>query len=86
MAYEIRYTRDAEKSLAAMPKTDARRIVQKLEDLAQNPRTAQGVRKLVEREGYRIRSGDWRALFTLDHGRLIVVVIRVENRRDAYRR
>lgn len=86
MAYEIRYTRDAEKSLAAMPKADARRIVQKLEEVAQSPRAAHGVKKLVEREGYRIRSGDWRALFTLDHGQLIVTVIKVENRRDAYRR
>jgi mRNA interferase RelE/StbE len=83
--YELRYTRDAQKGLAAMPRADAGRIVQKLEDVARDPLLAHGVKKLVDREGYRLRSGDWRALFTLDHGQLIVTVIKVENRREAYR-
>lgn len=85
MPYELRYTRDAQKGLAAMPRADARRIVQKLEEVARDPLHAHGVKKLVDREGYRLRSGDWRALFTLDHGQLIVTVIKVENRRDVYR-
>jgi len=49
-----------------MPKADQRRIIQKLEEIARDPLHAHAVNKLVEREGYRLRSGDWRALFTLD--------------------
>lgn len=85
MAYELTYTRDAAKDLAGLPKADARRIVAKLEAVAVDPRNAPGVRKLTGREGYRVRSGDWRALFLLDHGRLVVTVVKVDKRSDAYR-
>lgn len=85
MPYELRYTREAEKGLAAMPKADARRIIAKLEQLAEDPRKMAGVKKLVDREGYRLRSGDWRAVFTLEHGKLIVTVIAISNPREAYR-
>lgn len=33
---------------------------------------------------YRLRVGDWRVLFTLDHGGRTVAIARVLNRRDAY--
>ena len=85
MAYRLTYTREAEKNLAALSKADARRILTKLEQLAADPRAMTGVRKLTGREGYRLRSGDWRALFLLDHGELLVIVISVGNRREVYR-
>jgi mRNA interferase RelE/StbE len=34
---------------------------------------------------WRLRIGDWRVLFTLDHGRLLVLVLRVLPRGSAYR-
>ena len=85
MAYELTYTRAAERGLAALPRADARRIVEKLESLAADPINAGGVAKLPNREGYRIRSGNWRAVFLLDHGKLVVVVVKVEKRGSVYR-
>lgn len=38
MAYRLTYARDAEKGLAGMPKVDARRVLAKLEQLAEDPR------------------------------------------------
>ena len=85
MAYELTYTREAEKGLAALPKADARRIVAKLEAVADDPLNAAGVMKLTNRHGYRIRSGAWRAVFLVDHGRMVVVVVKVEKRGSVYR-
>ena len=85
MAYDLTYTRAAERGLAALPKADARRIVEKLEALAADPASAAGVVKLTNREGYRIRSGNWRAAFLLDHGELVVVVVKVEKRSSVRR-
>ena len=34
---------------------------------------------------YRLRVGDWRVIFTYEDGGLIVLALRVLNRRDAYR-
>jgi len=34
---------------------------------------------------YRLRVGDWRVIFTYEDGDLVVLALRVLNRRDAYR-
>lgn len=42
--------------------------------------------KLTDRAGvYRLRVGDWRVLFAFEDGGLVVLALRVLNRRDAYR-
>jgi mRNA interferase RelE/StbE len=44
------------------------------------------IRKLVDQENiYRLRVGDWRVLFTFEDAGRTVVVLRILNRRDAYR-
>lgn len=42
------------------------------------------IRKLTGIEGYRLRIGDWRVVYTLKHEALTVVVIRVGRRREIY--
>ena len=73
------------RQLAAMPKPDALRLVDRLEKIAANPlgRHA-GVKPLTGMRGaYRVRQGDWRAVFTLEDGD--VVLDRVAHRREVYR-
>jgi mRNA interferase RelE/StbE len=41
--------------------------------------------KLTGSDTYRLRVGDWRVIFTLMEGGLVVLALRVLNRRDAYR-
>jgi mRNA interferase RelE/StbE len=49
--------------------------------------TQQGdVRKLESRDGhYRLRVGEYRVIFRPERGRLVIVVLHVRHRRDAYR-
>jgi mRNA interferase RelE/StbE len=44
------------------------------------------VRKLAGIEGYRLRVGDWRVVYTLRHGELTVVVVRIGHRSEVYER
>jgi mRNA interferase RelE/StbE len=53
-------------------------------DLATEPRPF-GYLKLHGREGYRIRVGDYRILYTIDDAGRIVIVGQVGHRRDIYR-
>jgi mRNA-degrading endonuclease RelE of RelBE toxin-antitoxin system len=50
-------------------------------------RTGQGdVRKLESVSGlYRLRVGDYRVIFEFEDGQLVIVVLRLGNRRDVYR-
>ena len=54
-------------------------------DLARDPRAPNNnVKKLTGVEGYRLRVGDWRVVYTLRQQVLTVVVVRVGHRSEVY--
>jgi mRNA interferase RelE/StbE len=56
-----------------------------IDSLAANPRP-QGVEKMKgEKNLYRVRTGDYRILYTIEDRKLIVLVVKIGNRRDVYR-
>jgi mRNA interferase RelE/StbE len=73
------------KQLAAMPRADARRLLDRLERIAAAPGERHpGVVALVGATGsYRVRQGDWRAVFSIEDEN--VVLDRVAHRREVYR-
>lgn len=84
-AYIIEWTRAATKGLEALSKPDRLRILAAVDDLAENPRgsnvkTLQGDDRLLRR-----RVGDNRIIFMIEDARLVVVIVRVANRREVYR-
>jgi len=80
----IEYTRDAQKALAKMPR-NVREVVQsKIEGLARDPFGAANVKALVGQPGYRLRVGDWRVIYDVDSGRVVVRVLRIAPRGGAY--
>jgi mRNA interferase RelE/StbE len=76
----------AVKQLAKVPAGDARTIVAKLEAYAANRDAQVDVKPLKGIKGaYRLRHGDWRAIFEVDVKARTMVVVDVVNRRDAYK-
>jgi mRNA interferase RelE/StbE len=55
-----------------------------LERLAADPQAASNVRRLVGLDAYRLRVGEWRVVYELDRGALVVIVIRIASRAEAY--
>jgi mRNA interferase RelE/StbE len=76
--------RSAAKDLEVVAAKDRRRIVDRIQALATEPRPP-GVEKLSGAEKYRVRQGDYRILYTIDDGAKTVVVVKIGHRRDAYR-
>ena len=57
----------------------------KIDELAENPRPA-GLKKLKGPAGFlRIRVGDYRVIYCVHDDVLIVLVVRIAHRREAYR-
>ncbi len=83
MSYELLILRRAQKELADLPKADYERVRDAVAALAENPRPA-GCKKLVGREGWRIRSGDYRAIYEIDDAQKKVTVLHIGHRRDIY--
>lgn len=71
--------------LVAMPKRDRERLLEALELIAADPRRRFSfATEMVGQPGlWRLRKGDWRAVYRLRGGD--VVVDRVGNRKDVYR-
>lgn len=70
---------------AAMPRADAKRLREKLARIAENPRGQHpAVTPLVGSSGvFRLRQGDWRAVYVIEDGD--VIVDRIGNRKEVYR-
>ncbi len=86
MSYTVEVTPAARRDLRALERRVARRIDKKILELAENPRP-HGVRKLEGASDlYRVRVGDYRILYEIEDNRLLVVIVRVRDRRDVYRR
>jgi mRNA interferase RelE/StbE len=83
-SYRIVIKRSAAREIEKIGLTDRRRIISKIRELATNPRPA-GCKKLSGQEKYRIRQGDYRILYLIDGDQLIIVVVKVGHRRDAYK-
>lgn len=84
MPYGIELTRQAEKDLAALPTKIQRQVGARIDALAEDPRP-DGVKKLKGgRNEYRLRSGDFRILYQVFDARIVVVVVRISDRKDAY--
>lgn len=85
MAYEVRISETAAKTIAAMHPNVIERIKRKILALADDPAPA-GVKKLQGEGAYRVRVGDYRIVYSIDRGQLIVWIVRVAHRREVYRR
>jgi mRNA interferase RelE/StbE len=83
MPYIVELSLSAQKQLSKLPEAVADRIETKLLDLEENPRPS-GFKKLKGRPAYRIRIGDYRAIYTINDNLLMVLVIKIGHRRDVY--
>jgi mRNA interferase RelE/StbE len=82
--YSIRYTPIALKALRRMPRNTADLVRRKIQEVAVDPTAARNVKKLKGRDGYRLRVGDWRVVYDLDKGVLVLIVIEIGPRGSIY--
>lgn len=84
MSYEILIRRRAQRALRSFPKDVDARIRDALRPLAADPRPP-GCKKLRGHEGWRIRIGNYRAVYEIDDAKKTVTVLDVGDRKEIYR-
>jgi len=82
--FKIEFAAKAEKELQKLPAQTAKRITKAIAKLAVNPRLGP-VRPMVGISSWRLRVGDYRVIYDIQDGHLVVLVVRVRHRRDVYR-
>ena len=84
-SYELVFKKSVAKDLRGFPKQDVKRILLRIRSLADDPRPP-GCEKLSGQERYRVRQGAYRIVYAIEAARLIVLIVKVGHRREAYRR
>ena len=82
--FELRFKPSVAKDLRGISKTEVRRVLKRIEALADDPRPA-GCEKLTGRDLHRIRQGVYRIVYSVDDAAVVIEVIKVGHRREVYR-
>ncbi|MGH9555694.1 MAG: type II toxin-antitoxin system RelE family toxin [Terriglobales bacterium] len=85
MAYDIQFRPAALRSLRKLPIDIQHRMADALEDPAQNPIPPGAKRLHGPERWFRIRIGEYRVIYDVQHARLLVLVIEIGHRREVYR-
>jgi mRNA interferase RelE/StbE len=86
VSYTVLLERQAEKELRILPSQILQRIDKRLLALSDEPWPRGAVKlKGKESEGWRIKTGDYRILYTVDKTQKVIKVYRIKHRREAYR-
>jgi mRNA interferase RelE/StbE len=83
--WQVILTRQPQKVLRKLPQDVLQRISRALDELSKDARPS-GCKKLAGYDNlFRLRVGDWRIVYAIEDERLVILVLEVVPRGDAYR-
>ncbi len=82
--YSLLFSRSAAKELRAIPGKDLQRLLERIEQLAREPRP-KGCEKLVAAGFYRVRQGAYRVVYAVDDETNTIDIYRVAHRSKVYK-
>jgi mRNA interferase RelE/StbE len=83
-AYKLFFKKSVQKDFDTIPKKELRRILNRIEALAEDPRPPD-CEKLTGQERYRLRQGRYRIVYSIQDDELTVWVVKVGHRKHIYR-
>lgn len=88
MIYRVEFKPAARREIKKLPRRAQETVVAKAESLAGNPLPS-GVKKLQDStlgsNLLRVSAGDYRIIYQIQENALIVLIVRIGNRRDVYK-
>ena len=84
MNYQVIIESNVEKQVLDLDKKTLKRIIESIEKLKREPRP-NGCTKLQVLDGYRIRVGDFRILYTISDSNQLVTIYKISKRSEAYK-
>jgi mRNA interferase RelE/StbE len=82
---EIQYSKQARKYLVKLQAKKATRITETLEKIADGNTEGMNITTMGIENTYRVRVGDYRAIYEINNDELVLIVIKVGPRGDVYK-
>lgn len=86
MSYSVSLAPAAARQLRKSDPEVRRRLQAAIELLAENPRPPAATRLVGGAGEWRVRTGDYRVIYEIHDGELLVLVLRMAHRREVYER
>lgn len=84
-SYRIEVSATAERQIRKLPRGDQIRVLRVIRALSTDPRPP-GCRKLTGfNDVFRVRIGRYRVLYSVEDRRVVIIVLKVGDRKDVYR-
>jgi len=84
--YRLLIKASAAKEIEALgTKADRQRVIQRIQQLATDPRTLGSEKLAGYADRYRVRQGQYRIIYLIDDGRHEVTIFKVGHRKDVHR-
>ena len=84
--FNIEWKASAKKELRKIDKTEITKILKAIELLENNPYPTNHKKILGTEHIYRIKIGNYRVIYSVENQKLIIEIIRVRHRKEAYRK
>ncbi|MBE8986587.1 type II toxin-antitoxin system RelE family toxin [Nostoc sp. LEGE 12450] len=86
MSYAIAISKSVQKQIDNLPNDVIERVIEKIQNLALQPRP-DGIVKLKGSDNeYRIRIGDYRVRYEIDDESQLIQILQCKHRKDVYRK
>ena len=82
--FTLRFTPTVLKDLKKLPRPISKRIIEKIQQLEQNP-YIKSTKRLVRQPYFCLRVGDYRVIYEIRKMELIIIIIKVAHRKNIYR-
>lgn len=83
--YKLEFKNSAVKEIKRLPKKVIASVVETIDGLKENPRPEGCIKLRMKENLWRVRSGDYRIVYSIDDKIKIVEINRVRHRKDVYR-
>ena len=81
--YKVIFTKSVKKDFRKIPKLEAFKILNEIEELAKNPRSSKA-KKLKGEKLYRLRVGNYRVIYDIQDNLMLIFVVKLGHRGDNY--
>ncbi len=86
MSYSVVISKSVQKQIDNLPDDVVQRVIEKIQNLASEPRPDGVVKLKASDNEYRIRVGDYRVRYNIDDESELVQILQCKHRKDVYRK
>jgi mRNA interferase RelE/StbE len=85
LRYTIKFKKPAVKALRKLPRSAQKRIAGKINSMEENLPSPETTKMEGNNSFHKVRVGDYRIIYEIQNDVLIILIVKIGNRKDVYR-